>query len=278
MSMTRKVSALPDGMVYVSPGWFLMGCNEDEQDTDMDFDPEHDFLASAKPQRCIYLSGFFIDVLPVTCEQYQAFIDETGYHVPVGPFYSYGRENDYWDLKIRRFRTGFEKYPVLVTFYDALAYCEWIGKRLPTEAEWEKAARGTDNRPYPWGWDHDLDKRANLIAPIMPNSSKPYWRYLCPVDKYPKGISPYGCLDMLGNAAEWCSDRYNEKYYVKMPSKNPKGPRSSRYSWRVLRGVGCIGGDFIPPNPQKFHIAHRDVAEPFDWAGFRCATTDKKIG
>lgn len=260
----------PHGMVYVPPGWFVMGCGDNEQVIDFHY-PEQDYLAPSKPQRLIFLNGFFIDVLPVTCGKYQVFLEETGYYVPVGPFCSKWNQSDYWELATRTCRLGFEQYPVIVTFYDALAYCEWLGKRLPYESEWEKAARGTDGRPFPWGWDTDFVHRGNFFTRSLSPPDEALWLNLCPVDLHPAGISPYGCLDMLGNAPEWCADRYSDTYYARMPIKNPRGPRSSKHSWRVIRGIGggfSYSSDF---DPLDLHIAHRDAAEAWAWAGFRCA-------
>lgn len=258
----------PAGMVYVPPGPFLMGCTAEETDPDP-FYPEMDSLASARPQRSIYLSGYFIDMFPVTNRQYKEFIDDTGYDVPSPPEdlpHLWGVA--YWDRTTRSYLEGLDDCPVvMVTYYDALAYCEWAGKRLPTEAEWEKAARGTDGRPYPWGWEEDFEQRCNVWDEAAWTNLAPLTQVLRPVNAYPNGVSPYGCFDMLGNVHEWCSDWYDDAYYATMPARNPRGPRTPKHRWRVVRGCGCYWSSAL-------HVAVRDAKEPWGKnfvTGFRCA-------
>jgi iron(II)-dependent oxidoreductase len=257
----------PLGMVYVPPGPFLMGCTAKETDIDP-FYPELDYLAPARPQRSIFLSGYFIDMFPVANRQYKEFIDDTGYDVPAPrEDLPHLWEFAYWDRATRSYREGLDDYPVvLVTYYDALAYCEWTGKRLPTEAEWEKAARGTDGRPYPWGWEDDFEQRCNIYQGGVKPFSDPLTLDLRPVNAYPNGVSPYGCFDMLGNVQEWCSDLYDDTYYARMPAKNPSGHLETEHRWRVGRGCSRIY--------TTLHVACRDAEEP--WVknfvtGFRCA-------
>lgn len=140
---------------------------------------------------------------------------------------------------------------VLVSWNDAIAYCKWSGNRLPTEAEWEKAARGIDGRAYPWG---------NILDKDRCNTLESYIEGTTPVDQFPNGASPYGVLDMVGNVSEWCADWYDDIYYSNSPTHNPKGPDEGLY--RVLRG-GSFYNDLVNANctyrsgdsPER-HVAH----------------------
>jgi iron(II)-dependent oxidoreductase len=267
-----QATSTPPGMVHVPAGEFLMGCTTDEVQPDPSY-PDMDYLASARPQRRVWLPDYFIDVYPVTNRQYKQFTDETGYDVPMPQedlppvLLQYG-----WDRASRSYPQGKDGNPVvMVTYYDALAYCEWAGKRLPSEAEWEKAARGDDGRPFPWGWERDFEHRCNCYSTISspvertPAATPPE---LSAVNAYPTGVSPYGCYDMLGNAREWCSNWYDVRYYARMRARHPVGPRRTRKRWRVARGCG---GLHTGP-----HIAYRGAEYP--WAkdsatGFRCASS-----
>ncbi len=272
MSPTSKAADLCKGMVFVPPGAFFMGARADEEMWDPNW-PE-DYLAPSRPAKEVFVSGFWIDIHPVTYSEYKAFVDATGYPVPT----TQGLEPpdalmEYaWDPVIRDFPPELADRPVvLVSWYDAVAYCDWAGKRLPTEAEWEKAARGTDGRPYPWGWDPDFRKYCHCAVCESPEDEAepagaigveaPY--DLAPVDAYPAGASPYGCLDMLGNVREWCADWFCEEYYSRMPWRNPVNQRRTRL--RSLRGCGRF---WSPP-----HVALRGGSEPWQrdrGTGFRC--------
>lgn len=170
-------AAFLDGEMSVVPsGWFTMGSAAARRNEG----PEHQ----------VWLDEFEIDVYEVTVAQYAAFVAETGWRLPGD-----------WRTETRH-PAG--NLPVThVAWPDAAAYCEWAGKRLPTEAEWEKAARGTDERRYPWGNEWDGARAAVSVSvetgPV-------------PVGSYPEGASPYGALDMAGNVHEWVADFYDPGY------------------------------------------------------------------
>lgn len=278
MNQNKQVGT-PEGMVLVPAGTFIMGVTEQETEPDP-VDPDIIHLGSSVPQREIYLSDYYIDIYPVTNRQYKEFLDDTGYCLPkqMGVPWGCGLELYEWNEETRCYPEGTDDCPVvLVSWYDALAYCEWIGKRLPTEVEWEKAARGTDGRPYPWGWDKDIQAHGHFYESIHGDLQEAINKYsaipnidLKPVTSYPSGVSPYGCWDMLGNASEWCTDWFDETYYERMPEKDPRGPNGPGDVWggpcRVVRGCGRF--DSEP------HVADRDVNQPWSrdrGIGFRCA-------
>jgi formylglycine-generating enzyme required for sulfatase activity len=151
---------------------------------------------------------------------------------------------------------------VSVSWYEAAAYCAWLSERLgravrlPTEAEWERAARGTSGRKYPWGSDAPDVTRANYDFKVG---------HTTPVGLYPLGATPEGIHDLAGNAWEWVSDWYAPNYFVTRSSQNPKGPSSGRY--RVLRGGSWV------PNPRNVRVSRRLRNYPssrYDDNGFRC--------
>jgi formylglycine-generating enzyme required for sulfatase activity len=187
----------PVPMVTIPAGAFLMG------------NPEGKGRADEWPQRSVYLDAFMIDQVEVTNERYMTFVTTTGHRNPPNP---YGT-GPLLSAK------GIEQLPVVqTTWYDAKAYCAWAKKRLPTEAEWEKAARGTDGRVFPWGNEPATLKRANFDREWDDEKT------LYPVGSLPDGDSPYGVKDMAGNAREWVSDWYDPEYYRHGTDRNPQGP------------------------------------------------------
>lgn len=257
-----------DGMIRVDAGYFLMGASPEDQLLDPNY--PGDDLSFSRPQRQVWVSAFEIDCYPVTNAVYKRFVDDTGYEVPhyhsdwdVRAAYS-------WDTVRRTFPEGMENHPVvLVSWYDALAFCDWAKKRLPTEAEWEKAARGVDGRRYPWGNSGDPAEHCHCVHsryafdPLVPSKD------LAPVDAYPLGRSPYGCYDMLGNTFEWCADWYADDAYSKTGDRDPfYDEQSVEHPRKVTRGSSRFnsGG--------HVHIADRVLAFP-PWnlsrdVGFRC--------
>ena len=213
-------------LVFVPAGEFVMGSNGGAED-----DPQH----------TVMLHEYWIDLFPVTNAQFAQFVQATAYQA----------QGDWRG----EFRAGKERHPVVnVTWDDACAYAEWCGKRLPTEAQWEKAARGTDGREYPWGnhWDGN---HCNVSG-----------RGTTPVGNYPAGASPYGCQDMAGNVAEWVADWYDPAYYSASPREDPPGPATG--ARRVVRG-----GAWNSSQPDARAAARYDGAPDGrdDGIGFRLA-------
>ena len=204
-------------MVLIPEGWFIMGSNDGDEDE--------------RPVHKVHLDAFWIDKYEVTNTQF------------------------------KKFRSGWRSHsdnadhPVVnVSWYDARDYCKWAGKRLPTEAEWEKAARGTDEKTYPWG-EGISSTKANYGSGET-----------TPVGSYPAGVSPYGAYDMAGNVWEWVNDWYDEDYYQSSPSHNPRGP--SYGDTRVLRG----GSWFNFTNYLRAAIRSFDNPSYTNFLiGFRCA-------
>jgi len=220
--------------------------------------PEGRGRPSEHPQHRIYLDPYYIGRYPVTQAQYARFVRETGHRVP-------HIEKDWaqphnWNRQRQTPPQGREEHPVvLISWDDAVAYCEWAGLRLPTEAEWEKAARGADGREYPWG---DQDPTETLCNFGALGGTTPVGQYS------PQGDSPCACADMAGNVWEWVNDWYQEDYYRRSPSQNPMGPSSGRF--RVLRGGSCIWA----ANHVRSANRYRSWNYPDDTrvhGGFRCA-------
>lgn len=202
---------------------------------------------SNQPQREVYLDTFAIDKTEVTKGAFARFVQESGY-----------QEDTSWAQQA--FETQMNEPAVGILWRDADAYCRWAGKRLPTEAEWEKAARGTDGRRYPWG-DQWEQGRANV--------EESGYGGVISVGSYPAGASPFGVLDMAGNAAEWVADYFDFDYYSYAPRHNPKGP--DRVMDHVLRG-----GSWASPREHALTY-FRDSshsARPNVRVGFRCARSN----
>jgi formylglycine-generating enzyme required for sulfatase activity len=247
-----------DEMVRIPAGTFLMGS---------DRKVDRNAYPAEFPQRKVYLDAYEIDKYEVTTVQFLKFVLASNRDPLID-----------WQYDGGNFQETMASHPVMhVSWFDADAYCKWAGKRLPTSAEWEKAARGEDGRIYPWGNEPAGLSRANfgrtgLSGPVR---DRPERLLLYPpiisVDKYENGASPYGGFQMAGNVAEWTADWYDPNYYKKAPDRNPKGPEKG--TQRAFRGGGWI--DSTP----TVRPAQRNGTEPntkMNWLGFRCARDVKE--
>lgn len=218
-------------LVLVPAGSFVMGDDEES------------------PRREIYLDGFYIDRFEITTARYAKFLEATGSSHPP----------DEWEtLDPAR---GSDLPVIGVDWNDAAAYCKWAGRRLPTDSEWEKAARGADERRYPWGNESPGPDRANF----QNASPEPYKGGLTRVGSHPAGRSPYGVEDLAGNAAEWTADWFSESFRSG-DVRNPRGPESGED--RVIRG----GARYDPP--ERLVVTKRYHGNPElrrEDVGFRCA-------
>ncbi len=227
-----SASPVPAGMVAVPEGAFKMGTSESFYLNGTDASPVHE----------VKLPAFYIDRLEVTNAEYKKWCDATNYPPP-----------PHW--KGGSYPEGKGDFPVQhVNWYEAQAFARWRGKRLPTEAEWEKAARGTDSRRFPWGASFGSDY--TVTGQSAPSA----------VGTKPLGASPYGALDMAGNVYEWTSDWYDA--YPGTPTKYPQFGTI----YKVIRGGGYDGND------QLSTTVFRGIMRPFsrsEWVGFRCAQSAK---
>jgi len=218
---------------------FLMGSKSDEGRSD------------ERPQRRVYIDNYSIDIYEVTNERYLKFIHDTERKEPPN---SYG-ENSLSE------QPGVSQLPVVqVTWYDAVDYCRWAGKRLPSEAEWEKAARGKDGNDFPWGFEPPSEKPVNFDKNW--EGIKTLW----PAKGNIETTSPYGIVNMAGNVREWVEDWYSPDYYQSAPSKNPPGPQIGIL--KVIKGGSwhSFKSDIRPASRGKGGFALKT-----DGIGFRCA-------
>ncbi len=216
-------------MVAIPAGWFLMGADSGP--------------SSSQPERTVFLDAFEIDRMEVTNNDFGAFVAATG------------RQTAGWDPSLA---TSQPDNPVVgVLWREADAYCRWAGKRLPTEAQWERAARGVDGRAYPWGetWD-----------PQKANTEESGRDRVAPAGSFPAGASPEGVLDMCGNAAEWVADYFDPEYYQAAPARNPTGPT-------LVLDHGLRGGSWASHSAEArtFMRDSSHSVRPNPRVGFRCA-------
>jgi formylglycine-generating enzyme required for sulfatase activity len=265
-------------LIYIPAGNFTMGSAISDAEADTD----------EKPQRAVYLDSFWIDKTEVTNAMFAQFAQATGYKTDAereGWGYGYRPYSNEWtQLSSANWRTphglnapteNLDKHPVVqVSWNDAAAYCQWAGRRLPTEAEWEKAARGnTDTRIFPWGNAPAANHLLNLADSNVNRSWSLYYlndgyAFTAPVGSYPSGASPYGVLDMAGNVWEWTNDWYDENYYSRSSTNNPQGSNSG--TRKAMRGGSWNSNDL-------FSRVTRRIAEVTSYRddndGFRCAAS-----
>jgi iron(II)-dependent oxidoreductase len=268
------LAAAREGMVLVPAGEFKIGSSDDDSWAERD----------EMPQRVVRLPDFLIDQLEVSNIEYKRFIDATGWPAP-----------EAW--KDMTYREGTEFIPVTgVTWWDAMAYARWVGKRLPSEVEWEKAARGDDGRRFPWGNKFSADRGNNGTTPL-------------PVGSKPEGASPYGLVDMAGNAAEWTATPYapypaleavlptefggasgaiapakkTESPTRSVPEIDPTDPRLAFFTREELADVRprVYRGGSYNSYAQFLRCANREKEDPgAHWPnlGFRCAADVDSAG
>ncbi|MFO0707945.1 MAG: formylglycine-generating enzyme family protein [Nitrospira sp.] len=237
-------------MVLVPEGAFPMGVPQGDRDGGRDEYPRHD----------VFVDNFYIDKYEMTNGRYLEFVKATGHRIPQNPK---NPTRNLWQGDT--ITESLAERPVVnVDWNDAAAYCKWAGKRLPTEAEWEKAAKGTADRRFPWGNVEPTNKHLNFNQQWIGEKT------LMPVGSYEAGKSPFGVYDMAGNVWEWVNDWYDPRYYEKSPAKNPPGPETG--TKRVLRGSGWQNET---PTVRIFTRVESDPDIRNESTGFRCAMDAK---
>lgn len=249
-AVEQPETAIPAGMVLIPAGEFIMGSDDvDKEGLQQRFGMTKIPYMNEHPERKVHLDDYYIDKYEVANEKYKEFTDATGHKPP-----AYWANGDYTPLPA--------KQPVvMVSWFDADAYCKWRGGRLPTEAEWEKAVRGTDGKQYPWGEKFDQKKANSLGLQGQPT----------PVGQFAEDVSPYGLLDVIGNVSEWVDDWYSgypgNQYLDEAFGETNKVVRGG--SWG---GIGHYSFDFY------YRPSFRNFVQPkvmLNDVGFRCAKVEK---
>jgi formylglycine-generating enzyme required for sulfatase activity len=221
--------------IYIPAGTFVMGTDIKD-------------LRVSKPAHELLLNAYWIDQTEVSNGMYKQCVAGGGCEPPV----YYRGDNPFYE------NSSYDSYPVVyISWQSAQAYCQWAGRRLPSEAEWEKAARGPDGLTYPWGDSAPSLSLANYGG---------YIGHPLPVERYLEGASPYGVLNLAGNVREWVADWFSQSYYLHTPYFDPTGPHSGKN--RSLRG-----GAFNDEAPQlsTFYRFEHAPHSPGANRGFRCA-------
>jgi len=227
-------------LVLIPAGAFTMG--------DAAWEPDE------APKHEVALNAFYIDKLEITVARYARFLAATGHEAPFR-----------WE-QAKLDKDG-DRPVVGVSWDDAQAYAQWVGRRLPTEAEWEKAARGTDGRTYPWGNEDPTERHAQFANP----NETPKWHgysTLALVGSHELGKSPYGVHDLAGNVSEWTADWFDSDYYARSPAANPKGPEVTVRNERSVRGGGWAANEHgMRTTIRAGCLPSRRLSD----IGFRCA-------
>ena len=246
LEQLRKPRSLPEApsfsgvpMAVIPEGSFAMGANGT------------DALEDERPHHQVWLDRFEMDRYEVTTGQYAEFLAHVKQPAP-------------WQWEAVDPALHSDRPVVGVSWFEADAYCRWRGKRLPTEAEWEKAARGIDGRLFPWGNQVPTERLANFALGARFN----YSQVLMPVQRYEAGVSPYGLYQMAGNVGEWVADWYGATYYETSPLRNPTGPDVG--SFRVLRGGSWSD---LPKYLLTYGRFKLFPETRNSYTGFRCART-----
>jgi formylglycine-generating enzyme required for sulfatase activity len=245
-------------MIYIPPGTFQMGSIETDAGADYDEMPQH----------LVTLDSYWMDQTVVSNAMFSAFLNEMGNQTEGRTTWLDAGDEDvliFQGDEVWRPLRGYENHPAIeVTWYGAQAYCHWVGRRLPTEAEWENAAKGSSTgigagRIYPWGDEIDCDRAqyANCMGELVPVNSKPL------------GASPYGVLGLSGNTWEWVADWYAADYYSTSPADNPLGPEEGET--RTLRGASW---EYDWKHLRAANRRHNGPAVSMHDYGFRCAKDD----
>lgn len=278
----RRFSFLPIVLILIIST--IYGCNrtkeaENAENSDQVFIPAGPFLmgnskesslSDQAPVHQVYLDAYYIDKYEVTVREYERFIIANGYrkrkfwtkegwdYIQQNQVQGYLSTGHPYAVGVNHKLYSGPNQPVIgISWYEADAYCRWAGRRLPTEAEWEKAARGQEGFLYPWGNEMNFANISHLVT----NGKR-----TIPVGSLSGGASPYSVMDMAGNVWEWCSDWYDESYYSRSPPQNPQGPTTGAY--RILRG-GSWGSTRLQLQ-STYRSYNNPVHKDFN-IGFRCA-------
>ncbi len=234
-----------EDMVFIPAGKFQMGSRKsllELRPHDL-FNTDRHALGPENPAHEVYLDAFFIDIFEVTNKKYEKYVDNTGAKKPRG-----------W----KKSAFNGDRQPVVgVSWKEAATYCKWRGKRLPTEAEWEKAGRGKRPIKYPWGNSPPDSEKLNYNEEKMKTAA---------VGSYKKGKSDYEIHDLAGNVSEWVHDWHSPEYYLFAPKKNPRGPEKGQY--KIIRGGNWRN------QADDVSLTYRNATAPNvrnDTVGFRCA-------
>ncbi|MEI7832633.1 MAG: formylglycine-generating enzyme family protein [bacterium] len=260
---TKKNAMDGAEMILIPAGAFQMGTNEEQLADLLKNMPGYNKTYERElPQHTVQLGTYYIYKTEVTVSQYRTFCTATQRDMPKEPLWK-------WQ----------DTHPIVnVSWFDAKAYADWAGAALPTEAQWEKTARGGDGRLYPWGNVWAVGKLQCSNAQLGDA------KRTAPVGSFPDGASPYGVMDMAGNVWEWCADWYSEQYYKTSPERNPLGPSETEatmvgaFSNEFGSSSGQIervqrGGDWYFGYTDYFRVSYRGSGVPtekYSTHGFRC--------